>query len=203
MADFVTLVARDGVSHAVNPDRVADVFPDPTSPATRAILVMVHPPGVQQPPYLVVNGTAAAVAAILAAPSGGGLNGSYNPAISDLGGFYTPAQSGLWLFQRIQNRVRVSGLMTLDPPTTPPFGQFDQINFSLPVPRTTNFASTEECPGVCQWNGTTPAPGWAVNIGASPIRSLAGTLDFAFFNYVCDSNVGGLDVAITCEYDVL
>jgi hypothetical protein len=203
MADYVTLTGTDGVVHHVNPDRVSDVFPLPSSPTTACVLVLDWPPGVQAPPYLNVQGSAAAVSGLLAAPSGGGLNGTYSPIMGDIGGFYTPQPVGDWKWQRILNRVRVIGLATMDPPTTPPFGQVAQITVDVPFARTVAFTAFEDAPGIVQVNGTTPAPGWAVNIAASPVRALIGTFDTVEFFYVCDSNVGGLDIAVTFEYDAI
>lgn len=203
MADYVTLTGTDGIIHHVNPDRVSDVFPLPSSPTTASVLVMDWPPGVQAPPYLNVQGSAGAVSALLAAPSGGGLNGTYVAVMNDIGGFYSPAPTGEFMYQRIQNRVRVSGLATMDPPTTPPFGQVAQITVTVPFARTVAFSAFEQAPGIVQVNGTTPAPGWAVNIAASPVRALIGTSDTVEFFYVCDSNVGGLDIAIAFEYDAI
>lgn len=201
MADFVNLPGVDGVIHRVNPDRVADVFPVPEAPATQSLLVMEWPPGVQSPPYLRINLSAATVASLLASPSGGGLVGEYLPAMVDLAGTYTPAPVGNWKWLRILNRVMVWGEATLDPPNIPPFGQIAFINFDLPFDSGVALGPAD-VPGTVSPDSTTPAPAWALNIGAGPTFGIGVTTQAAF-RYVCDGNVGGLSVGLSFAYDIL
>lgn len=202
MASFVLMTGPDGVTHHVNPDRVSDVFPDPTDPAARAVLVMEYPPGwtAEAPPYLTVNGTAAAVAAALAAPTGGGLNGTYVPAMVDTFGFYSPAPLGSWRFTRIENRVMVWGRADMAPANVPPFGQLAGIDFDLPIASALALGA-DDVPGVAVPDLTLPAPGWGVNLGAGPTVGL-GNGTTARFTYVIDSNVAPLVVGVTFCYDL-
>lgn len=200
MADFVNLPGADGVTHRVNPDRVADIFPAPDAPTAQSVLVVEWPPGVQSPPYLRVALPAATVASLLAAPSGGGLVGEYLPAMVDLSGAYTPVPVGNWKFLRILNRVMVWGEATLDPANIPPFGQVAFINFDLPFDSGTPLGPAD-IPGTVSPDSSTPAPGWAVNIGAGPTFGIGVTTQ-ASFRYVCDSNVGSLSVGLSFCYDI-
>jgi hypothetical protein len=134
MASFVALtLAQTGTPTTfVNPDqveRVEDIVAPGQAPPTAAVYMRADDPNSDR---IVVQGTAAAVSAALAAASPAGASVlTYTPTVSSLAGDVVPTALGDWRVLRVGNRVQVWGLLQLDfvTPATP-----DTIIVSLPVP---------------------------------------------------------------------